>query len=543
MPSQNCFLHTSLHKRVKKNINNLYILRAIPLKKLVTFFPMLFLLLVLYIILHKTYMPRINSFGCFDDCFNFTAGYFITKGKILYSQIFFNHQPLMAYISYFIQSIFHPINIYELLLRHRQFVLLFGFMWNILIVLRYSYAGFGFVIFYEFTKFYLFGDRFLAEGLIVYPLVYMLGLVWNRFNKIKIYYAEYILAAVSTWFVLFMREPFIPVALILYFLILFGKDKYKIKIISLVIFFVLVIFILLNIPLKDYIFNVITINSGTFINSATINKNQIFNTFFYPVSIFFNGDWNIFRYYLIGLDIVFICLLILMSIRKKSIKFAILLFFILGFANFRSTVPGKIFYEAFHMLPWYAMFTIITFLMIRSIYQIKKSLAYVFSFFMISLFIYILTSPSFFIYDKIIPHESFMINYSNYLQAGEVIKNLSRPSDTLFIDGFDELIQWQADRPSPYKYSMYTSLMPLIPKYSNERNKMFINNLPDFYYGSCFTNKNPLLQMPESIKKQYIQLYSGNIPTCLYIKKTKIPEISPYKWKKAKELLYELSMQ
>src|SRR5260221_6510528 len=94
------------------------------------------LLTIFFVFLYKIYIPRIAAFGCLDDCFNYGAGFFLTKGKHLYSDIFFNHQPFAAYISASIQTITKPENIYALLLRHRQFILLFAFLCDALLILR-----------------------------------------------------------------------------------------------------------------------------------------------------------------------------------------------------------------------------------------------------------------------------------------------------------------------------------------------------------------------------------------------------------------------
>ena len=91
-------------------------------------------LLIFFAFLYKVYIPRVAAFGCFDDCFNIVAGHFLTQGKKLYSEIFFNHQPLMAYISYAIQALTSPINIYELILNHRKFVLMFAFLFDALLI-------------------------------------------------------------------------------------------------------------------------------------------------------------------------------------------------------------------------------------------------------------------------------------------------------------------------------------------------------------------------------------------------------------------------
>ena len=178
--------------------------------------------------------------------------------------------------------------------------------------------------------------------------------------------------------------------------------------------------------------------------------------------------------------------------------------------------------------------------MIQKISSYKKVAGNCLSFFSIIFLAYIIVAPNSFVHDKIDPHTEFITNYGNYLQIGEVVRSLSNPNDSFFIDGFDELIYWQADRYSSFKYSWYTSVMPLIHKYSKARLDFLTYNPTDFYYGSCPKDTNSFRQMPDDIKKLYAQLYSSGKPTCLYIKKTKIPQINDKQWLRAKELLYEL---
>ena len=187
---------------------------------------LLLLLVVFYGVLYKIYIPRVNAFGCFDDCFNFMGGYFLLHGKRLFSEIFYNHNPLMAYVSFLVQYFSHPQSLYELVLRHRQFLLLFSFTISVLLTVRFRLKAFMFIIMYELTKFYLFGDRFLAEAFVIYPLVYLLGLAWDKFNKIKLNKTDYILAAIFSWFIIFAREPVVPAVLLLFGFIIYSK-KWK----------------------------------------------------------------------------------------------------------------------------------------------------------------------------------------------------------------------------------------------------------------------------------------------------------------------------
>lgn len=508
---------------------------------------LLLLLTALYIVLYKLYIPKVNAFGCFDDCFNFMGGYFISKGKTLYSEIFFDHQPLMAYISYLIQSITHPESIYELVLRHRQIVFLFGFLFNALLIFRFGIAGFGFILFYEFGKYYLFGDRFLAEGLIVYPIVYIAGLVWQKYAGRKIFKFEYLMTALFAWFVIFMREPYVPLAILLYGLILLGSIN-KAKIISLLLFLILTIFLFTLFPFKDYFFNVVTVNQQTILAGANAGKNLLgtgsLQSFFYPVYLLYGGEWSHFRYVAVGLVIVYFASIFQFLHITKKYKLILVMFLVMGLSNLRSVTPaGKVFYEAFHMLSWYAVFLMTTFLLVKEIYYYKRIAAYFLGGFLLFLFGFLVTHPSSYVREEnsqFLTHESYLTNYGRYLQAGEVIRTLSNEQDTLFVDGYDELIYFQAKRVSPYKYTWYTSVMPLVPQYSRARAEMFLKSPPDFYYGSCPNDKNATRQMPQKARADYIQLHSFGKPTCIYVRKDKIKEIPEDRWKKAKEWLYEL---
>ena len=161
---------------------------------------------------------------------------------------------------------------------------------------------------------------------------------------------------------------------------------------------------------------------------------------------------------------------------------------------------------------------------------------------LIVVFSYFLLSPASYIHEKTNPQYELITNYGKELQVGEVVRKLSNPSDTLFLDGFDDLIYWQADRISPYKYSWYTSGMYQFPLYQKERLSMFLNNPPDFYYGSCPNKKEiapPRITLGDS-KNQYIRLYNSDKPSCLFVSQKEIPNITQNQWKNAEEFGYTL---
>lgn len=505
---------------------------------------LILLLVPFYAILYKLYIPRITAFGCFDDCFNYVGGYFIANGKVIYKDFFFNHQPIPAIISYFVQSVTHPINIFELILRHRQFLLLFGFLFNALFIVRFRYIAVPFILTFELGKFYIFGDRFLAEGMIIYPLVYLLCLTLLKLTKQKLYTVDYLLSAVFTWFVIFSREPYIPLAFLLFIIIFWGKlDRFK-KV-SIAVFAILTAALLIYIgDLKEYYFNLVTFNFQAVL-PADLNVDMFgpkpLQIFLYPFYIFFYGGWNIFKQLLIGLDIIFLFYLSPL-LKKREFKLSFFIFLILGFSNFRVVLPGVLFYESYHLIVWFGLFIFTVSFLIYN-YSKNNTIKFfsptAFSLILLSL----LSSRYYFAREKIDTQFDFLTNFGSILHTGETIKHLSNKNDSLFLDRSDDLIYWQANRMSDYKYLWYTSQMNHFPKYSEERLKMFRDNPPVFYkeFGTCpKKNHIPDAELPDFVKDKYVRLYSGKDLSCLLVRKDKIGKISDAQWKKAEELLYTL---
>ncbi len=469
------------------------------------------LLLTAYFILYRIYMARVSAFGCFDDCFNIAAGYFINEGKSLYSDIFFNHQMLMPHISAFIQQL-NPVNVYELILRHRQFILIFSFVFNLLLILRFGLSMALFALFFEFSKFYVFGDRFLAEAIIVYPLIYLSSLIFYKVLKRKILLMDYFLASVFAWFIIFMREPFVPLAVFLLVIIFYGKLQ-RSKVISLAVFIALVTVTLLLTPLKDYFQNVIVVNSTIF--KGGIGLSSLLRSYFYPFYVVLSSERNPLMLILTPITLAFI-LYAFNLVRSKYYALAAIITVILGLANIRSTEPGKIFYESFHLLPWYGLLISFTFLSIFTFF--KKYLVVTI---VLLLGCFLLYIPRSFLVEKADPHGEFITNYGHILEVGNVFSIIKEDGDTYFADGFDELTHWQVDIPSTYRYSWYTSFMPRFENYSDARLEMFSDNPPVFYYGSCPKEKNEERLMPQQYKNLYKNLSRENKATCLYVREDK----------------------
>lgn len=494
----------------------------------------------------KSYYQQFGAFGCFDDCFNFVAAKFMLRGKPLYSEIFFNHQPLGAYLSYSIQGVLEPKTAYQLIFDHRIFVLLFSFSIDILIIYRFRWAGIGFVLFYELTKFYFFGDRFLAEAMIAQPLVYLWGVAWYKIQNRSLLFSDFLLSGILTWFVVFMREPYIPVALFLFILILWNRKFLKLKFISLFTFLLLSIITLGFVNLREYFFQVFKLNIDAVVSKSGGGSGlrNVLTSFFYPFEIILTGKETFIRQILIGVDLVFLTLMFF-SFKLQKYKEVVFIFLVLGFSATRTVLPGTMFYEAFHMLPWYGLFLISVFLLFGAVFKsLNRKVVYLLFFLLLGTLVISLLPTRSFIWDKIDRQKLFNTNYAYYFTYGEAIKILSNQKDELFVDVWDDFIYWQADLNSSYKYSLYTPLMVSFTKYKNARTQMFNYNSPDFYYTHCDNGKLlfPSAVLPKNKEKDYKQLYTNGKPACLFIKKTKLSKITDKKWKETEKLgfyLYE----
>jgi hypothetical protein len=503
----------------------------------------LFLLALVFFLTAWVSYQRIGAFGCSDQCFNFVAAYFMLKGKTLYSQIFFNHQPLMAYLSYIIQLLLRPGNLYHLVLYHRLFILFFSFLMSLLIIWRFRWAGVGFVFFYEVTKFYLYGYSFLPEAMVAYLLAYLFGLWWKKTQKEHLLLFDYPLAAFFVWAIGFLRLPYFPAAIVLYlaFLLPSARKNKRPAIFSFFLFLLLSLFTLSSLPLKEYFYDILVVNYQAALGETQnlgISNPTILKIFFYPFLILLDGENSYLRTILVGLDIVFLILIFWRILKSKKLKKALMTIFFLGLAAIRFVEPGTMFHEAFHMAPWYSLFLMAIFLLFFE--ASKQKLAVVLSALLAVTFAYTILSPWSFLWEKVDQQEEFTVEYADYFAYGTVIRALSKPEDTLFLDMWDDLIYWQSDLDSAYQYSLYTPIMSGFPLFRQARQKMFQNNPPDFYYSYPGASEECLPLFPRKLKDDYLQLYFSKKPTCLYLKKTKLPEITNNQWQEIEKLGFHL---
>lgn len=456
---------------------------------------LVFLLIPFWVYLRSMYRDRLGAFGCFDDCFNIMAGYFIGQGKHLYSEIFFNHEPLPAYISFAIQVLYKPQSIYELIYRHRMVLIGYFAAADMFLTLRFGLIGFAFALLFETTKGFLFGERFLAESMIVYPLVYLFGLLWQR----RVYRFEAIVIAFSVWFVVFSREPYVPLAL--FFL---WRHRSRLAIGTFVVLSAVTVF---SHDLSAFWWNVAAVN----LHAA--GEGLSWSVLFYPVTVFLGGNWNLFHW----IEVVLTILLLVSLARSRTYIF--FTFLVLTLANVRPVAPGTIYYVAFHHLVYYAL------LIASVLFLWKRSYLFI-----APLILFAVLSPESYLHEQVDRADQFGIGYGHYIMQGEIIRRLSDPTNTLFLESWDDLIYWQAKLPSAYRYSWYTSSMANFAIYRNARQDMFREYPPDFYYGQCAKFGEISFR-----RNDYVRLTQGSTPTCIFVKKSVAAKIPDNRWTRVRD--------
>lgn len=310
------------------------------------------------------------------------------------------------------------------------------------------------------------------------------------------------------------------------------------------IFFLLSLFTLLQFFSQEFIYQLVTLNSSTSLSSDLTGK-QLFGQgffliFFYPLYIIFEHAPDLVWQFLTKVSVIFCIILIYLYLKKKlHLRQVLFILAILFLTNLRYSEPHFVFYGTFHIIPWYGLFLFVNFFLLEKVRNINKTLGIIgFTVIFLSLFL-LVSDKKYFAYETSDPHQVYLTQFGPIQQAGSAFRELSNPGDKLFVDGFDDLVYWEAKMFSDYPYSWFTSNMQFFDKYLNARLKMFSNKPPEFYYGNCPAELNPTRVLPEQFKNDYVGLTSQGKPTCIHIHAKKLPQITDEQWKKAQEWLYD----
>lgn len=453
------------------------------------------------------YLKKTASFRFFDEENNIVAGYFMTQGRALYKDIFMNHNPLPLVISQILQSIFRSDTLFELVKLHRVYMIVFGLAANTLLLIRFRTKALLFVGVYEFLRFYISGQMFLAEGMIAYMFAYYVFLLSEKYYQDKdshVSTAELIISSVLFVFISLSREPYVPLVAILYALVLI-KCKAKIHVIFAILLSGLSIFLfMLQYDLGEFYKQVFILNKQfAYEESKSQGGLQIFSgiTQLYQY-VFAAIDLNKPLYIVLGIiNIAFIFLTTKIVLARKGVFHKIFicavfvsLLFISGMRNFSAGVE------------WYGMYRSIPYIVIILAF-VSSSISHKLNLVLLTIVLVLaFTHPRSHFIERRVNADEYYINYSTTTTDGVVLESLCKNivGCTLHIDDI-YVYPYIVSKIKPSSgYALYYPVQRAFLDFKSIRETDLLQNPPTLYYdGSCHISR---IGLPYRIQNEYIWL-------------------------------------
>lgn len=491
-----------------------------------------FITLILLIISGYLYTKNSFSLRFVDEEYNFAVGKYLSRGERLYDDIITNHQPIAHIFSSFVQDYSKPNSIYLLVSRHRTSIAVWSLIWSILFVLFFGFSALFFVFCYELTKSYLFGNLFLAESIVVYPFLFLIGLiiydepVLSYGNKRLSHPLLLIFSGICISLCLFLLGPIWPAVAFLTLLLLYRQKNYLIPTLAFIFLgiFITILALWKYVSFSGYLYWYLHTNLIFTVPSYHGNEPwvlTILKSFMSPMISFITFDDTP----MLWLIRIFSLLLIINLVILRKFRFVLIVITLLGLSNIRFVPPGSGHYSGFHMLPWFGALVFITSAL--SFRQFKQNIPAMFK--IINVLLIILTILFSLNYAKPVLSEhkdaqkNYLINYSTYTDRGEIIRIMKNPIDTLFVSRDSWLVYWQSDTNHLPKLFGYYAWMSGIPKLHAAVLDEFAKRPPTFLY--CDNCKGSDLEV---FLPQYTNIKKNKTSTDLYVLPDKIQSLSEF---------------
>jgi len=463
--------------------------------------------IVIMIVSWRISQNRSLSLRFVDEEDHIAFGYYINRGYRLHEQLQNNHQPLVYFASAAIQKIAEPENIFMLVRRHRQAMYFYGFLWSWLIIWRFRKTGLIFVLFFEFLKYYLFGNLLLLDSLAAYPAVYLfmtaISVWFNRLIPKKI---ELVWLGITTWLITFTLIPLWPWLGVVWLAL---AVKLRQKIIWPIVSFSILTAILFSYysPLAWYhetIYNNLKYAIPA-LNEIRTTADRL-RLLFFPFLAYFD---------LTSLQAKFIALFfsgwLIASLRHQR---WLLLYPILVLANTRVIEPAAVYYAGFHLLPWMG-------LLIGVFAFSYNRLKFKPVFFLTGLAL--LLNPGMPYWFKTNLNEEYYINYSNSEDFNFAVRAIAKADDRLAVIDNKPLLYWQSGMKPATRQLVYYAWEPNVPELKTDYKRIFYSdNPPEIIYGD---------KEAQLLQEKYLNLTQDGQSTLLYIRKDRATAITPEQWK------------
>lgn len=491
-------------------------------------------LIVFYSLLFKPTEKNIFSISFVDEDDNFTVGKWLLRDKKIYRDFFFQHQPITPIISSVIQKTFKPNSLFLLIKRHREFVFFLSAFSFIILTLKFGYPVFFTALFYETSKFAIFGNLLLSESLVIPAIIYLLGMLVTLIqNKIKTTsHLDLFCVCFSLTYIAFSLLPLAPFVICTFISIVYLLPKKRKKfmfLFSIILALLSIICFYKIMGFNEYFKDTIFINAIEFIprevkSPFPIVLSKIFFSPFISLTLENTGF-----YLLLKITSIVYLTTSLFLLLKKSFKIPLISFIFLALLNSRA-VGFNLFYNGFHLLPFYSGLLFLTIYQLRLITGIFGKIVKNLFFFGI-----LFTMAVFFLsfgykeYTRVNDqYNNWYINYSPLFDYGEAIRLLSYPNDNMLAVPGASLVYWQSGLFSSSPYFFTYNFMYESPQLSSDLDNKFRINPPRFLYSEDNMEENKIFG---KYRNDYSRVLLRLKPSRLYILKDYIGSISEEKWK------------
>lgn len=522
------------------------------------FFPIIHILLLLFffalqfIFLSK----RTQSFNFSDENEHLTPAFMMIKdNKSLYEDLSTNHQPLPIFTSYLFFKFIPIANPFMLIERVRQFVFFFSFIGALVLTLRFGIRGLLASTFIELIKFYFLGYHLLAEAIVIFPLMYITGVMFeNVFLQVKLKRSIIInriddcIFGISIFYIAFNLLPIWP------FLLVFSFFYLKIRLVKNIFFPGILVFFTIPVILLFKEVNTLFWFKETIVNNylyympyeTKLSIDSIIPLLIFPFLSIKSLHQPVAIYYalLSLLGLINITLILTKNKLDNVLKHRMVSFyFLLILLNLRIESMDVGFYTAFHLLPQAAFLTMFA---VCSIFLANKSLPGFYGRRIYASFVTIFAVAIMIIgttwwreyafFDKSNEH---FIQYGEEESIGMAISTIKKKDDRLLAGPQNSFVNIFADISLATRQTAYLPWAHRSLELRNQFNLLLEKTPPAFIYFP--ESDNPYYKdLIPILKEKYTRIqrsFSNN--TSLYILSSEIEHRDSVQWKKFSDLLYK----
>jgi len=451
------------------------------------------------------------------------------QNKTLYKDLSTIHQPIPILTAYVFWKFIPVANFFMLIERVRQFVFVISFFGAVLLTLRFKVKGLVAAILVEAVKFYFLGFHLLAESLVVYPVMFIGGLLLDK-KRSRPDDISFGICVFLTAFNLLPTWPFLLAATAFYLIL--RKSLSAIAGVGISILIpTLLLFMIVN-PFSW--FRETIINNLVYFIPSTGSSGiyDLVRFSIYPILSVSALNQVVAKYYFF---LSLFCLLALLFGSRNIVfnikRTAVFLFFYLLLISLNLRVTGLNigFYSAFHVLPQAAFFTMAA---VALIFRQNIKILYIFTvvIFALSIGWWLEAVKT----DKLNEH---YINYGDEESLGMALAAIKNKDDTL-LAGPQSFLNLASDIPLATRQTAYLPWSWQVPELNNELTVTMRISPPTFIFFPEMNNPYYYFLAPilEEKYKRIERTFGSQ--TDLYILANKT-DINSRQWDEFKRLLYQ----